>query len=322
MENIPKDSCFIKFQEILVASLIKILGEDYSMESTSILKNNSMQLEGIIISKINCNMSPTIYLNEYYNQYIYGKDMYEIVHEVIHDYKEAMLRLQKNELELNYDRDYLRKCVVYRIVSMKHNKILLDTLPHIPYLDLAITFHCMVQCSGDELGSIRITYELLHHLELSLNELHELACKNTITLLRPSLRPMKQVIDSLIQYEKGGNGPSGLCDIEESHGYFSFESEKASPYDMYVLTNIRAINGASAILYPGLLKEIASKLESDLYILPSSIHEVIIIAKNTRYQKDELEYMVKEINESEVPIEDILSDRVYIYSRSLDGLHM
>ena len=82
---------------------------------------------------------------------------------------------------------------------------------------------------------------------------------------------------------------------------------------MYVLTNESQFNGAACILYENLLYDFASSIGSDLYILPSSVHEVILIPKNEFPDKDNLSCMVKDINESEVATDEVLSDHVYEY---------
>jgi len=86
--------------------------------------------------------------------------------------------------------------------------------------------------------------------------------------------------------------------------------------NMLVVSNHRNINGASCMIYPDLLKEISEQLDSDLYILPSSIHELIIIKNDYSYNKKILKEMVKDINFTQVPLEDVLSNNIYFYSRS------
>ena len=88
------------------------------------------------------------------------------------------------------------------------------------------------------------------------------------------------------------------------------------PSDMYVLTNESKLNGAACILYENVLYDFAQKLGADLYILPSSVHEVILLPKLSMFEKDELVNMVKEVNTEGVAADEVLSDHVYEYNRT------
>ena len=83
--------------------------------------------------------------------------------------------------------------------------------------------------------------------------------------------------------------------------------------DLLILTNENKVNGASCIFYPGVLEKIATKLDSDLYIIPSSIHEVLILRKTDNIKKDDLNFLINTVNQSELAQTEILSDNVYIY---------
>lgn len=83
---------------------------------------------------------------------------------------------------------------------------------------------------------------------------------------------------------------------------------------MYVITNRARTNGAGAILYPELLKDFATAIHKDLFILPSSVHECILLPVFGDENIDELKSMVKDINETQVAPEEVLSDSVYYYS--------
>ena len=88
---------------------------------------------------------------------------------------------------------------------------------------------------------------------------------------------------------------------------------------MYVLSNKSRINGASCILYKDILKDFAMVVDKDLYVLPSSIHEVILLPSDGTQESEQLKEMVREINQSQVEKEEVLSDSVYYYRRSDDS---
>lgn len=100
------------------------------------------------------------------------------------------------------------------------------------------------------------------------------------------------------------------------------KSKEILPYEQYVLTNIAQINGATAILYPNLLQEIGEATQSNFFILPSSIHEVILMKDNGDMNAEELQRMVMEINRTQVAPEEVLSDEVYSYDYRQQKLTM
>ena len=84
------------------------------------------------------------------------------------------------------------------------------------------------------------------------------------------------------------------------------------PDTMFVLTNDTKVNGAAAILNDDIRQEIAEKV-GDFYMLPSSIHETLIIPKDAGMEFKELEQMVQEVNQTQVAPGERLSDHVYEY---------
>ena len=116
-----------------------------------------------------------------------------------------------------------------------------------------------------------------------------------------------------------------LSGLEEMEGkeiinrdeYFE-ELRDAAP--MYVLSNRTRVQGASCILYPNILKDFAAAVKSDFYILPSSVHEVILLPVQGDEDEEGLKRMVCEVNETQVEREEVLSDSVYYYSREREKL--
>ena len=107
--------------------------------------------------------------------------------------------------------------------------------------------------------------------------------------------------------------------VDTAEGRYSLDDPWCS--NLYVLTNKSRINGAAGIMYEGVLKKLADKLESDMYILPSSIHEVIILPKSTMFNKEELMAMVRDVNTEGVSKDEVLSYTVYEYDRNTEELY-
>ena len=100
------------------------------------------------------------------------------------------------------------------------------------------------------------------------------------------------------------------------------EQDASNQNAMYILSNVKGINGASCMMYPDVIRNFCRILKCNVYVLPSSIHEVILLPAASFYEKEQLEEMVYEINQSEVPYEEVLSDHVYYYSLEKKQLMM
>ena len=103
--------------------------------------------------------------------------------------------------------------------------------------------------------------------------------------------------------------------IEETETVFS-------SIPMYFITNQYSLYGAGVILYPKVLSELAEKLNSDLYLFPSSIHESGVILANEDNDPKRLIDIVREVNKSTVDKEDYLGDNIYLYKRDTKELSM
>lgn len=263
-----------------------------------ILKNNGMELDGLVIMERDSNMAPTIYINSYYDELRKGRSLDSIVDELfkIHRANKTGLKIDS---ELFNEYDNIKNSIVYKVINYEKNKKLLKGIPHKKILDLAVVYYCLIEQNEGNNATALIHNEHLATWKISQDIIHEDAVKNTPKILKSSLKPMSKILSDMT---KDMDIPDEICDIKPER-------------DMYVLTNRTRINGAACILYDSVLEKIADKLKADLYILPSSIHEVIILPKVNNYDKDILANMVREVNTDGVAMEEILSDNVYEYSR-------
>lgn len=296
------------FQAKVADSLRSQLGGDYQLVLQKVPKNNGTILNGLSIMRKGAGVSPTIYLESYYEQFQEGTSFNSIIQEILQIYQEHTAVTHLDFSILN-DFSLLRDKVMYKLIHTASNRELLQDIPSIPYLDLSIVFYLFLE--KNEYGQMTA---LIHndHLEswnTCLEELYRLASANTPEFLPADLKPMSDVMKSIAQEQLGSDYREDFIDELMS-------SPDASP--LYVLTNSSGICGACALLYPDQLKNFADMLESDLVILPSSIHEVLLVPYDNHISFDELAHMVSHINRAEVPVEDRLSDQVYLYSRALD----
>ncbi len=283
-----------QFVESVTEQINTLLPEGLRAEMHSSLKNNSISRLGITITDSQVNISPTIYMEEFYQEYQQGFTLSEIVSTVLDIYHE--IRFERS-WEVNELREFasIQQHIVYKLIHKQENTLLLMDVPYIPYHDLAIVFHILFEIDGSGSGTILITNGMLSAWNVTVDDLYRAASVNTPRLLPPNFNTMHSVLCEML-------GTDCLdTDIAENH--------------MYILTNSMKQFGASTILYRDLLEEIALELRDDFYLLPSSIHELIILPRRYSPSTEDLDRMIVEINETQISPDEVLSDHSYYYSR-------
>lgn len=290
-----------EFKANILKRVGQLLAPDISVQLHTICKNNGLKLDGLIISNQASNISPTIFLNQYYERQDLFSNFDAICKDIVLLYKQTC---STERIAEDFFTDYtkIRSHIAYRIIHYEKNKELLKTVPYVRYLDLAIVFYCLLQISESGSATILIHTNHLKLWNISPEQLYKQACHITPQLLPYDFRNMTSVISDLFQTPA------------------SYDQSVSSFCPMYVLTNTQKLYGASCILYPNLLEAISEKLCSDLFILPSSIHETILLPAASRSHYKELASMVKEINDTELAADEVLSSQIYYYSRAEQAL--
>lgn len=294
-----------EFLDYVKESISKFMGGEYTVTLNKVMKNNGLELTGLVIMKKEQMAAPTIYLDEFYEQYNLGREMKEIFEEIVEIYDENSHKLN---VDLTFFMDYhqVRDRVMYKLLNYEQNKQLLEEVPYRKFLDLAVVFY--VEVNHDDLGygSVLIHNSHMDVWNITEKELYEAAMENTPKHLKYRLTSMDGIIEEI------------FCNTV--HQDF-LEEEDAEKNDMYVLTNCNMMFGAACMLYEGLIRKISDKLNCNLYILPSSIHELIIIPKDGfSDSKKELCDLVRYVNENQVERVDRLSNCVYEYIREKDEI--
>lgn len=290
------------------------LGGDHNIMIRQVPKNNGICLDGICISRCNDRLSPTIYLDSYFEQYQEQRmTLDEIIDDIIAVYHENQ---DFPALNINHFMDFsiISEKIAFKLVESSANTELLKELPHIPFLDLAMVFYLFIDESPKGQMTSLIYYDHMELWDLNTEQLCEIAKNNTPLLFPAHIRDMTEVLKEIAKANLG----------EDYREEWMDELFAAAPgqFPLYVLGNQRGIHGASCILYPDVLKNFAHQLNQDLIILPSSIHEVLLVPDAPGLSYCELQSMVRYINRSEVPKEDRLSDQIYRYQRSSDTIQL
>lgn len=276
----------------LVVEVKQLLGASYDVFVKKQLKNNGVILTALNIVKSGKTGYPMIYINESLDMIENGTvDMHTAAEKLVDVY---MKHADVEDIETfvtDFDRSRILENVVCQLINTKKNKERLVDTVHTDFLDLSVVY-CVIVPTNDDC-SLLVKRNLCEGYDIRFEELDFAAMRNT------KLRSF--TIDTM---------PSILGDI----GVSSHVLDSAGA-GIYVLSNPRRVNGASVMLYPEEFKKVSGFFGDDLYILPSSIHEVIAIPVSVGKIAD-LEDMVRTVNSTKVSEEEFLSDSVYRYNRA------
>ena len=287
-------------------------GEDYRVSVQDVQKNNGLVLTGITILKKDCNIAPTIYLNQVFEQYQEGRTIESICREIIRIYEEHAIH---TDFDVSYVTDFakVQNHICYKLINAKKNETLLNDVPHVVLEDLAIIFYILVSKDLEGTGTITVKNNMLSFWDVDTDTLYKLAILNTQRLFRGTVQSMASVMTEILSHK---------LDEESAQEFYDMMVGEDDMIPMYICTNADKLNGAGVILYQGLLQEFADRVGSDFYILPSSIHETLLIPVNSDMDIEYLRDMVRTVNRTEVAPDEILSDSVYYYNRLRDRVEI
>lgn len=288
-----------EFVEYIKMNAGYIAGEGGNITINHVIKNNGCEMDGLVIMEKGKDIAPTIYLDSFYELYTNGENIKNIIRQIEVIYEQNMNNVTFDVNILKHF-DTIKDKIVYKVVNYRSNEKLLEQVPHKRILDLAVVFYCLLDNEYGRSATALIYNNNLKNWNVTIDDVYKAALKNTPDLLHSKISSMAAL------FEKCGVNVDG----EE------VDLKDYVPSDMYVLTNESKLNGAACILYENVLYDFAQKLGADLYILPSSVHEVILLPKLSMFEKDELVNMVKEVNTEGVAADEVLSDHVYEYNRT------
>lgn len=290
-----------EFANAVLAAVREKADGAFSAWITTNRKNNGIKLTAICANSPDSNGGPCVYLDDYYREYICGNMEISAAAENVY------LRIMEHRNDLRdvnvadfLQWDVIKHHIYAKLVNANMNKETLGMIPHRHFLDLAVVYYIKVSgIDGDGgMASILIQNNFMEMWGQSEESLYQIAEDN----MRMDGEPLFMDMATLLQKVM----PDGIN---------PFEGEDVD-VEMYVLTNQKRTFGAVEILNGNTLQNISEKLADDFIILPSSVHEIIIIPSSKAPEYSELEYMVCEVNMTQVDAEERLSNHVYRYDRN------
>ncbi len=279
------------------------MGDGYEVKIQNVTKNNGVKLTGLMVNDPSKNIAPTIYLDSMYEDVARGdRSLDECVAAATSNVRNGMPQA-KIDMEFFKDWEQVKDKICFRLVNADANKALLSQVPHEGFKDLAVTFFYPFEHEEIGKGSILIRNEHAEGWGVTEKDLMEVAKVNTPKVFPPRCLPMEELL-----FEMMSHTPEGCVELPER----PFQEEA---FPMHVLTNGDRTYGAGVMMYDEYLAKVAEAAGCDLYVIPSSVHELIVLPKDGSMKGEALRDMVREVNETQVDAQDRLSYNVYEYDR-------
>ncbi len=310
------------FNKVIVAELEKEYDKGYHIRINQVIKNNDTVLYGLTILEKNDSISPSIYLNDYFADYQTGRTLNSIVNEIVEIYEKNKLPQIPTRVSDIIDFQKVKNQIVVKLVNRDSNYTFLKDTPFIPFCDLAIIFSIIVSTHEEGTATITVKNNILYdYWKMNTESLLELALENSKRLLPAKIQSMEEVLKEMLgrDFSSQFGIDTEYSDIELDTLFQEIADDNQGAA-MYVASNISRINGASVMLYRDLLHDFTKRIKKNLYIIPSSIHELILVPDNGHMSAKDIRGMVVDVNATQVAPDEVLSDNVYYYNRNTDTI--
>lgn len=288
-----------EFKDVVTEKFSEYFPEEYrnyEMNVHTVYRTNEI-LDGISFRRPDQAIAPTVYIQDMYRDYRSCNDLDDVMQRTAELYVE---KTKSADMDISLFDQVPTDRIYMTLINAADNAELLADSPHREFQDLAITYRILVSRNDVGMMSTRINSGLAARYNLTEPDLYAIAYENTERLFPSVVCPMNDILRALMESD---NYSDAMID------------EVLEDNNLYVVTNNQQISGATAVLYEENLQQIADTYGCDLYVIPSSIHEMIVVPEIDTHAEsiDQLAEIVCEVNKTAVKESDRLSNQVYKY---------
>ena len=251
---------------------------------------------------------PLVNLDGFYERYKNGMSMDEVMNQMSGCFKDAFESMDTLPFIDDPISEMKKENVYMQLINTKSNETLLENVPHREFHDMSIIYRVLMAKDDDGIQSVMITDDLAENLGLSEEELFELASVQTKELFPPRIDTMANVMMGFFNDSSVDMSDEMIEDLGLNDNF-----------GMYLVTNDVAVSGATYMVYDDILYDVANRLGQNTYVLPSSIHEFLLVPESMG-DPETLAEMVRDINRDTVGEVDRLSNQVFHYDKDLREL--
>lgn len=247
---------------------------------------------GITIQPEGSSIGISANLKEDYQEMLQGQNFEKIVNQIARDVAENINNHPQIDTKNIANYEKMKDSLMVQLVPTTGNEEMLSNIPHITKEDMAIVYRMVIDSNAQETASALINNQMLDTYGITAKKLHKDAMLNSFKF-PAKFQPMREMIA-----EMTNTNPEEIPEGNQN---------------LFVLTNDKRMYGASTLFYPDMMEILAEKMKGDYYIIPSSVHEVLIIKDDGTISAKTLDTMIQQVNDSQVPPEDRLSYSSYHY---------
>lgn len=309
MNNIV-DTDFEIFMIKIQNAMEKHYGEEYIVDIKEVNKNNGLLIHGLTIMKKSEMVCPTIYLESFFERYSEGESLSDIVNEIVGIFS-ASDKYKPTGLDFFNEYERVKDKLRIKLINKEYNEKLLENVPYRDFCDLAVVCMVEIDMPGGQTGSV-----LIHNNHICMWGVHEKqilndAISNSFTNDRGVVHRMEDMVRSI--YNSMNDAQTDIFDEQ-------IETMVSCPCGLYVLSNEKQLYGAASIVHKEVRTQLSEQMGGDFYIIPSSVHELIIVPNNIENSLMNLNEMIREVNSTMLSKDEILSDHAYLYNSAEDLL--
>lgn len=257
--------------------------DNFEVVENEVIKNNGLKLLSIILKRPNVNIYPTIYLDYYYPRYINGESISSLAKDIIKlDEKTTFEGTLAEDFFCDFEK--IKEHIYIKLINTTKNEELLKDTPSKGFLDLSEVVYVDVFDTFKINASITVKNEHIEKWGINKEELITTAYDNTKNL------------------------NSSIRSIMDMFG------ESAEDEKMFVMTCEEAMFGAACMTFDDRLDEFLKNRSLGVYIIPSSIHEVLLVPDDGKIEPGLINSMIETVNKETLSYDEVLSDHAYYYS--------
>ena len=265
-----------------ITQVEKLQGQSYT--GLSIQPN-----DGIVAANVN--------LDQMYGAMLGGQSYEQVLDSLVEHSADIIADMPKFDLDDLTNYDHMKQKLVVQVIPTERNQEMLSGIPHKNIEDMSMVYRMMMEKDSQGISSILVTNSMLENYGVTPEQLHQDAMDAAVINQPATFRSMEDVMRQLVGEE-----------MYEMMGPMNTVGPQ-----MYVASVEGGVNGAGVIGYPDFMDQVAEQIGGDFFVLPSSVHEVLVLPDDGSMNRQDLEMMVRDVNAAEVQPEDQLSDNVYHY---------
>lgn len=300
------------FKQQLLTTLEEFCqGKNIKVTAASITKQNDVELTAICLTPEDGNIGSNYYLEDLFEKFQHGQTVAEIATRLLVQNKNDSVHTKNSVLTSFvshlHSYEYVKSHLFVRLLNLQRNSSYLSDKVYVPYLksgdtyELAICIGILVPRFNGHEGTISITKHLRSQWDVTDEQLLEDAIANTEKVQGMKTRNLYELLTSL--------------SIPTDSFRYLLDEPAVS---MYAMSNENSFNGATTILYKDALKTFAEEKGHDLFVIPSSIHEVILVPDDGTIPAEYIQGIIAEVNQTQLAPTEVLSDQLLYYSRKDD----